>query len=156
MPEGAKVSLIFFILFQKKRQTGQPMTYQTHTMEVLHQRPCSRFYAAHAIVFYNDCCLESVCFNSLTYPCLQVHCTKQFDQQSRLLFRRTKPIFGPTPSSLKLVPKELCMSIIIRHPIRRIFLCQSRYERCMPVKNNAKIMYILFIKKDQLQHQQGT
>ena len=39
------------ILFEKKSQTDQPMTFQTHAMEVSHQRPCSRFYAAHAIVF---------------------------------------------------------------------------------------------------------
>ena len=34
---SAKVSLIFLILFGKRRQTGQPMTFQTHGMEVLDQ-----------------------------------------------------------------------------------------------------------------------
>ena len=43
MPEGVKLSLIFLILFEKMRQTGQPMTFQTHGMEVSHQRPCSGF-----------------------------------------------------------------------------------------------------------------
>ena len=74
---------IFLILFEKRKQTGQPMTFQTHAMEMTHQRPCSGLYAAHAIVFYShDYCLKSVCCNSLIYPCLQVHCTKQSDHEA--------------------------------------------------------------------------
>ena len=65
------------------RQTGQPMTMQTHRTEVLHQRPCSGFYVAHAIFFKrHDYCLKSVCCNSLTYHCLQVHCTEQSDDEA--------------------------------------------------------------------------
>ena len=49
-------------------------------MEMSHKRPYSGFYAAHAIVFEShDYCLKLVCGNSLTYPCLQVHCTEQSD-----------------------------------------------------------------------------
>ena len=63
----------------------------------------------------------------------------------------TKPtsvqwIFSPTPGSLKLAPKGLCMLIIIRHLICGIFFYQSRYERCMSIKDITQIMYILFIK----------
>ena len=50
------------------------MTFQTRGMEVWHQGPYSVFYAAKAIVFEShDYSLKSVCCNSLTYPCLQVH-----------------------------------------------------------------------------------
>ena len=66
------------------------MTFHTRGMEVWHQTPHSGFYAAHAIVYESHhYCLKSVCCNSLTYPCLQVHCTKQCDD-----------------TSLKLAPKD--------------------------------------------------
>ena len=71
------------LLGKKRRQTVQPMTFQTRGMEVLHQKPYSGFYAAHAIVFEShDYCLKSVSCNSLTYPCLQVHCTEQSDDKA--------------------------------------------------------------------------
>ena len=83
VPEGAKVSLIFLILLEKRRQTGQPMAFQTRGMEVWHQKPYSRFYAAHAIFFEShDYCLKSVCCNSLIYFYLQVPCTEQSDNEA--------------------------------------------------------------------------
>ena len=48
---GSKSVLIFLILLKKWKQTSQPMTFQTREMGVLHQRPCSEFYAVLAIVF---------------------------------------------------------------------------------------------------------
>ena len=120
MPEGAKISLIFLILFEKRRQTGLLMTLQTRGMEVSHQKPHSGFYAAHAIVFEShDYCLKiDFCCYSLIYPCLQVHCTEQYGDEADFC----SVDFSPTPSSLKLAPKGLCTLIIIRHPICRIYL----------------------------------
>ena len=43
--ELTEVSLIFFILFEKRRQTNQLMTCQTCGMEVPLQIPCSGFFA---------------------------------------------------------------------------------------------------------------
>ena len=83
MPEGAKVPLIFVILLEKRRQTVQPMIFHTRGMEVWHQKPYSVFYATQTIVYEShDFCLKSVCCNSLTYPCLQVHCTEQSDNEA--------------------------------------------------------------------------
>ena len=59
------------------------MTFQTREMEVWHQKPYSGFYAANSIVFEShDNCLKLVYCNSLTYPCLQVHCTEQSDDEA--------------------------------------------------------------------------
>ena len=65
------------------RQTGRPVIFQTHGMEVWHQKSYSGFYGAHAKVF-----------------------------ESPDYYMKSKPasvqwIFSPTPGSLKLVPKEL-------------------------------------------------
>ena len=117
--------------------------FQTRGMEVWHQKPYSEFYAAHAIVYEShDYCLKSVCCNRLTYLCLQVHCTEQSDDKADLC----SVVFYLYTGSLELAPKGLCTSIIIRHPICGIFIFQSRYERCMPIKNIIQTTYILFIK----------
>ena len=49
--EGTKVSPIFLIFSEKRMQTGPPMTYQTHGVEVSFQKPYLGFYAAHATTF---------------------------------------------------------------------------------------------------------
>ena len=84
VPEEVKVSVIFLILLEKKGgKLVSPMTFQTRGMEVSHQKPYSGFYAAHAIIFEShDYCLKSVCCNSLTFPCLQVHCSEQSDDKA--------------------------------------------------------------------------
>ena len=52
-------------------------------MEVRHQKPCSGFYGALAKVFEShDYYLKSVCYSSLIYLCLEVHCTGQSDKEA--------------------------------------------------------------------------
>ena len=60
-------------------------------MEVWHQKPCSGSYGAHAKVFEShDYCLRSVCYSSLIYLYLQVHCTEHINMYLYFIFSHFK------------------------------------------------------------------